>query len=88
MQSAALDISRQGIQVGLMVSAPVLAVALFAGLLVSVFQAVTQVQEVTLSYVPKLIGAAVVVALMGNWMVTTVVAFTRLCLEQAGQLAR
>jgi flagellar biosynthetic protein FliQ len=82
-QSVALELARQGMQVALMVSLPVLAVTLFMGLAVSVFQAVTQVQEITLTFVPKLIGVAAVVVFMGNWMLTTLVAFMQLCFGHA-----
>lgn len=69
--------------VALMVSLPVLAVSLFVGLLVSVFQAVTQVQEMTLTYVPKIICVGIVVSIFGSWMLTTLVSFTRLCFDYA-----
>jgi len=85
-QSYVLDISRQGIEVALMVSLPILAVTLFLGLLVSIFQAVTQVQEMTLTFVPKVIGVAVVLAFMGNWMLTTLVTFTHVCFERVATL--
>lgn len=84
-QAVALDLTRQGLFVAVMVSLPVLATALFLGLLISLFQAVSQVQEMTLTYVPKLIGAVVVISIFGNWMVTTLVAFTRLCFENAAR---
>lgn len=79
-QSSVLDLSRQAIQIAILVSLPVLAVTLFLGLLVSVFQAITQVQEMTLTFVPKLIGVAIVFAFMGSWMLTTLVNFTQQCL--------
>jgi flagellar biosynthetic protein FliQ len=82
--SFVLDVGRQGIEVALMVSLPLLAVTLFLGLLVSVFQAITQVQEMTLTFVPKLIGVGVVLAFMGSWMLTTLVHFTTMCLERIG----
>jgi flagellar biosynthesis protein FliQ len=87
-QSSVLEIGRQGIQVALTVCLPILAVSLFIGLAVSVFQAVTQVQEATLTFVPKLLGIAIVMALMGGWMLTTLVTFVTLCFEQAGNLGR
>lgn len=65
-----------------MVSLPILAVTLFLGLLVSVFQAVTQVQEATLTFVPKLIGVGLVLTLLGSWMLNTLVKFTTMCLER------
>ncbi|HMS54987.1 MAG TPA: flagellar biosynthesis protein FliQ [Fimbriimonadaceae bacterium] len=87
-QSTVLDISRSGMQVALMVSLPVLAVALFVGVLVSVFQAITQVQEATLTFVPKLIGVGLVMAMMGGWMLTTLVSFVHLCFEHAARLGQ
>jgi flagellar biosynthetic protein FliQ len=81
-QSTVLELSRQGVQVALMVSLPILAVALFLGLAVSVFQAITQVQEMTLTFVPKLIGLAVVMSLTGSWMLTTLVTFTTQCFQR------
>jgi flagellar biosynthetic protein FliQ len=87
-QNAALDISRQALQIGLMVALPGLAVALFIGVAVSIFQAVTQVQEATLTFVPKLVGVGVVLALLGHWMLGTLVTFTQACLNQAGLVSR
>jgi flagellar biosynthetic protein FliQ len=87
-QTTVLDIGRSGMQVALMVSLPVLAVALFVGVLVSVFQAITQVQEATLTFVPKLIGVGVVLAMMGGWMLTSLVSFVHLCFEHAARLGQ
>lgn len=81
-----LDLTHQGIMVALMVSMPILAVALFLGLAVSVFQAVTQVQEMTLTFVPKIIGAAIVIVTMGAWMLDTVVRFATVCFEQVARI--
>ncbi len=77
-----LDIGRQGLQVALMVSMPILAVTRFLGLMVSVFQAITQVQEMTLTFVPKLIGVGLVLTFMGSWMLTTLARFMVICLER------
>ncbi len=85
-QGMAVDIARQGMEVALMVSLPILAVTLFVGVLVSVFQAITQVQEMTLTYVPKLLGVAAVLVLMGTWMLTTLVGFTHRCFEMMGRV--
>jgi flagellar biosynthetic protein FliQ len=81
-QSNALALARQGVEVGIMVLLPILAVCLFVGLIVSIFQALTQIQEQTLAFLPKIVGVGLVGVLLGNWMLTTVVAFTRLCLER------
>ncbi len=87
-QGYALELARQGVQVGLMVLLPLLAVSLFIGLLVSVFQAVTQVQEMTLTFVPKLIGIAVMLAIMGSWMLTQLVGYTHVCFERIAAIGR
>lgn len=81
-QASALELSRQAVQVALMVVLPILAVSLFLGLAVSVFQAITQVQEMTLTFVPKFIGIAIVMGLMGSWMLTTLVTFTHQCFDR------
>lgn len=70
----------------MMVTMPILAVVLFLGLLVSVFQAVTQVQEMTLTYVPKLIGVGIVFVMLGGWMIQVLVTFTRTCFESIAHI--
>ena len=87
-QGAALDIARQGMETALIVCLPVMAVALFLGLLVSVFQAVTSVQEMTLTFVPKLIGMGLVIALLGNWMLTMLVNYMLLCFDHIARIAQ
>ena len=59
----------------LMVSAPILLVVLLVGLLVSVFQAATQLNEATLSFVPKIVALVAVLALAGPWMLQTLVEY-------------
>lgn len=65
----------------LLVSAPVLAAALVVGLLVSLFQAVTQINEATLAFVPKLLAVIAVFAIAGPWMLTMLVEYIRRILE-------
>jgi flagellar biosynthetic protein FliQ len=74
---AALTMGQNALFMVLMVAAPVLAAVLGVGLLVSLFQAITQIHEATLSFVPKLIAAIAVFALTGPWMMTTLVEFIR-----------
>jgi len=74
---AALTMGQNALFLILMVSAPVLATVLGVGLLVSLFQAITQIHEATLSFVPKLIAAIAVFAIAGPWMMTTLVDFIR-----------
>lgn len=61
----------------LMVSAPVLGAALVVGLVVSLFQAITQIHEATLAFVPKLIAVIAVFAIVGPWMLTQMVEYIR-----------
>jgi flagellar biosynthetic protein FliQ len=66
---------QQGLALLLTIAAPMLVTVLVIGLLVSIFQAATQIHEATLSFVPKLVGAVAVIALAGPWMLTTLVEF-------------
>ena len=72
-----LTIGRHALEVTLLLSAPLLLAALAAGLLVGVFQAATQINEMTLSFIPKLLGVAVALALGGPWMLKVLVSYTR-----------
>ena len=72
---------QQGLWILLMVSAPVLIVVLAVGLVVSIFQAATQINEATLSFVPKIVAAVVVLAVAGPWMMTTLVEYLQLTLQ-------
>jgi flagellar biosynthesis protein FliQ len=81
-QAYALEISRQGVHVALMVILPLLAVSLTVGLLVSIFQAVTSVQETTLTFVPKALCIALVLTFLGSWMVTQLVGFVHVCFDR------
>ena len=72
-----LTAGQQGLWMLLLVSAPILLVVLTVGLVVSVFQAVTQINEATLSFVPKVVGAVVVLAVAGPWMLSTLVDYIR-----------
>ena len=67
-QDTVVSIVTQAMEVGLKVSLPVLLVGLIVGLLVSIFQAATQIQEQTLSFIPKVAGLAVVLIVGGPWM--------------------
>jgi flagellar biosynthesis protein FliQ len=70
-----LATGQQGLTMLLMVSAPVLLVILLVGLLVSIFQAATQINEQTLSFVPKVLATVAVLVFVGPWMVTTLVEY-------------
>ncbi|MBI1175043.1 MAG: flagellar biosynthesis protein FliQ [Sideroxydans sp.] len=64
-----LTLGQQALELTLMVSAPLLITALAIGLLISIFQAATQINEMTLSFIPKLIGMFLVLIIAGPWMV-------------------
>jgi flagellar biosynthetic protein FliQ len=68
-----VTVGRQALELMLIVSAPLLLVALFVGLVVSFFQAITQLNEQTLSFLPKLVAVALTLVVVGPWMVTTLV---------------
>lgn len=70
-----LDIFAQGMLVASKLAGPLLGVALVVGVGVSLFQTVTQIQEMTLSFVPKVIGLAAVLLVSGNWMLREITSF-------------
>jgi flagellar biosynthetic protein FliQ len=72
-----IGISQQALQVMLMLSAPVLAVALGVGLLVSIFQAATQINEMTLTFIPKLVAMLVTLLIAAPWMLTMMTDYMR-----------
>ena len=76
---------QQGLYLMLMVAAPVLGVVLVVGILVSVFQAATQIHEATLSFVPKIVAAIAMLAFAGPWMVTTLVEYLQRTLQALPQ---
>jgi len=72
-----VDIGRQALWATILVSAPLLAVALAVGLVVGIIQAATSINEMTLSFIPKLISLALAMVLFGSWMLGMLVDFTR-----------
>ena len=76
-----VTIGRHALEVTLMLSAPLLLTALAVGLIVGIFQAATQINEATLSFVPKIIAAVVVLAIAGPWMMTTLVEYLQRTLQ-------
>ncbi len=75
------NVGQQGLYMLLMVSAPVLLTVLVVGLIVSIFQAATQIHEATLSFVPKIIAAVAVLAVAGPWMITTLIEYLQRMLQ-------
>jgi flagellar biosynthesis protein FliQ len=75
-QDTVVNLATQAMSLALKIAGPLLLVALVVGLLVSVFQAVTQIQEQSLSLIPKIAAVAVVVVVLGPWMLGQLVAYT------------
>lgn len=75
-QSMLIGIVKDAIMTATKVSAPILITVLVLGLIISILQATTQIQEQTLTFVPKLIGTAAIGLFLGSWMLQTVMAFT------------
>ncbi len=71
-----IDVVRQGIWTIIKVAAPILIVSMVIGLVISILQTVTSIQEQTLTFVPKLIGVFLVIMLAGNWIMTEITEFT------------
>ena len=76
-----LAAGQQGMWVLLLVSAPILLTVLAVGLVVSVFQAATQINEATLSFVPKIVAAVAVLGVTGPWMLSTLVEYLQRVLQ-------
>ena len=76
-----MNLGRHAMEITLMVSAPMLLIALVIGLVVSIFQAATQINEATLTFVPKILAAVAVLAVAGPWMLTTLVEYLQRTLQ-------
>jgi flagellar biosynthetic protein FliQ len=70
-----LDIAKQAVYLVIKVSAPMLLTSLVIGLIVSILQTVTSIQEQTLTFVPKLVAVLLIIILFGNWMLTSIKEF-------------
>ncbi|MDA8327928.1 MAG: flagellar biosynthesis protein FliQ [Betaproteobacteria bacterium] len=72
-----MTLGRHAMEITLMVAAPMLLVALVIGLIVSVFQAATQINETTLSFIPKLVGIFIALIVAGPWMLSVMLDYMR-----------
>ena len=75
-QDTVVSIVTHAMEVGLKVSLPILLVGLIVGLVISIFQAVTQIQEQTLSFIPKILALAGVLIVLGPWMLNQLLSYT------------
>jgi len=81
-----MGIGQHALVVTLMIAAPLLLTALVVGLLVGVLQAATQINEMTLSFIPKLLALAAVLVIAGPWMLRTLIDYTRHLIESLPSL--
>ena len=81
-----MDIGRQAIEMTLILSGPLLLAALVVGLVISIFQAATQINEQTLSFIPKLLATFLVLILAGPWMLQMMVDYIRRLFESIPQM--
>ncbi len=72
-----MQIGKQALEITVLVSAPLLLAALLTGLIVSIFQAATQINEMTLSFIPKLLAMLVAMIVAGPWMLTVMLDYMR-----------
>ena len=81
-------LAREGLQVAVLLCVPALGASLLVGMLVSFVQAVTQMQDQTLSFIPKIAAAAAALAFFGPWMLSVAVQFARHAITQLPHLAK
>jgi flagellar biosynthetic protein FliQ len=75
--STVVDLGRQALWMTVIISAPLLGIALAVGLVIGILQAATSINEMTLSFIPKLAALAITIAIFGGWQITTLVDYTR-----------
>ncbi len=83
-----LYIAKEALGTALIVGGPILGVGLLVGLLVSIFQAMTQIQEQTLSFIPKILAMAVILLVLGPWMLNVLIGFTHNLFSQLSNFGR
>lgn len=84
----ALSLGQEALKVALMVGAPVLGLGLVAGLIVSLFQATTQINEASLQFLPKILASALGLILFGPWMLNTMLDFARRMITLIPEMVR
>ncbi|MGV3484154.1 MAG: flagellar biosynthesis protein FliQ [Planctomycetaceae bacterium] len=82
--STAIDLCRDALMAAMIIGAPMLLVGMAAGLLIGLVQALTQIQDQTVSFVPKLVAMAAVMIVCMPWLLTKMMEFTRQVFENAG----
>jgi flagellar biosynthetic protein FliQ len=87
-QGTVINIAQNALLVTLYISAPLLGISLIVGLAVSIFQATTQIQEQTLSYIPKILAVIVAIAAFGSWILNLLVEYTQGLYQNINQYIR
>ncbi len=87
-EDVVINLSTLSLQTVALVSSPMLISALVVGIIVSVFQAITQINEATLTFIPKMVVVAIVIVLAGPWMLDTLTGFTTEMFNTAGEIVR
>jgi flagellar biosynthetic protein FliQ len=87
-EDVAIGIGSEAIKTVILLAGPMLVAALAIGLVVSVFQAITQINESTLTFIPKMVAVVVILMVMGPWMLEVLSEYTVHVLESAGELGR
>ena len=87
-QELALSLLNETIKIGSMVAAPVLLASLVVGLIISIFQVVTSIQEMTLTFIPKILATAITIILILPWATNTFVSFTKMLFKFIVQVAK
>jgi flagellar biosynthesis protein FliQ len=83
---AVMSLGQHALEITLLLAAPLLIVALVTGLVIGAFQAATQINEMTLSFIPKLLAMAATLVIAGPWMVKLMVSYTRQLIESIPML--
>ncbi len=87
-EAVVLGLAKEALMTSLLVGAPILGVSLVIGVVVSIIQAVTQVNEMTLTFVPKLVGVFVAMLIFGPWMMQTLLSFSAGLFANMGSYGR
>lgn len=75
-ESSIIYIAQDALKIIIYVSAPILVISMVVGLIISIFQATTQIQEQTLTFVPKILSVVAAIALFGSWMLRVLIEYT------------
>ena len=87
-QGQVIDLAQNALKVVIYVSAPMLGLSLIVGLAISIFQATTQIQEQTLTFIPKILAVLAGIAVFGSWMLKVLIEFTQSIMMNMNQYIR